>query len=491
MTLSSDLKDATNAEPFQRAKAIWRGFLDGLGITITEKVKLVLDTIGPRIIKIPMTDEYIQTSRGVMMGEAIAKPTLTILNLAIEELAFFEYIGVDITEYGYDKPAPHRDWRAYHIAGDDHIAYGPSKYLDLIGSIHIKSGSMIDGTKHGKSKIMVKYTERILYTKNLIHKIKFKNIDKNLEKSIVIDGLKVRLLEKGQSTLLKKDDRNVAYGKALQLSRTLKWLKPTWWVKMSINLFIKRMGNLLPNKRRHPKIWFQLMLPQILGGLNLGIREDIYELANNCPYPTKGVINKICLGKDVTDELALLSKLNSNKTSRGSRAYKAIADLVLDRLRKKTFPMTNQYEIVTREDLWKNYPKARDHRERLNMARTDNIFGFSEFAQIQSRGTLFSELLFSDRVESEIFSTTPYAVRYRNIWDRLVELTQGYCDVVFTKESHPRLRGKIEYSNLDDYIKVKELDLSKLIKKLNLFKDVHESGLLTRHPRGLLVDRPY
>jgi len=215
--LSSDLSNATNAIPFQTALAVLEGFMLGAGIDPGDPTcKPFWDLIGPRVVFMRSIDRYVYATRGIFMGEAIAKPILTILNLVVEELAFLDYVSVTPEELG-DDPAPHRVWRGLHIAGDDLLAHGPAKYLNSITDWQLRSGCEISLPKHGMSKNLVRYTEHILYIPNLLNRIRYKEVNSNLDRSIWTDSVKVRLLERGQSTQLKKDDRNVAFGKAMQL----------------------------------------------------------------------------------------------------------------------------------------------------------------------------------------------------------------------------------------------------------------------------------
>jgi hypothetical protein len=86
--LSSDLKDATNAQQWELTKSILKGFIQGYKLSFRSSyVDLVLGTIGPRLVLLS-DNTSVLTTVGIMMGEAIAKPSLTLLNRSIEEAAF-------------------------------------------------------------------------------------------------------------------------------------------------------------------------------------------------------------------------------------------------------------------------------------------------------------------------------------------------------------------------------------------------------------------
>jgi hypothetical protein len=166
--LSSDLKDATNAQVWDLTIAMIRAFMEGAGlIKNASYMELVLSTIGPRIVEFK-DGETIVSSTGIMMGEAIAKPSLTLLNLCIEELSFLEYTN-SLDLLTSEEPSPYREWRFLHIGGDDHLARGPLKYLERITNNHLLAGSHITPGQHGYSRIVVKYTERLINLQNLVH----------------------------------------------------------------------------------------------------------------------------------------------------------------------------------------------------------------------------------------------------------------------------------------------------------------------------------
>jgi len=276
--LSSDLKNATNAQQHKLTKALHAGYAEGAKLCFnTSYVDLVIGTIGPRLVLF-RDDTSVLSKVGIMMGEAIAKPSLTLLNLAIEELSFLEHCGAEELLYS-DDPAPYRSWRFLHIGGDDHLAKGPTSYLDRITHNHELAGSHISRGQHGYSRRCVKYTERLLNLENLKYKEPFNKSDYSL--SIIVDSVKVRLIEKGQSTMIKKDNKNVAIGKSGQLGGCIEWLPKdirffTESKKASIRaLFVERMGDLLPRKATNPRAFAAIHLPTKIGGFGLGMKHEL------------------------------------------------------------------------------------------------------------------------------------------------------------------------------------------------------------------------
>jgi hypothetical protein len=483
LTLSSDLEDATNALVQRLAEAKARGFAKGININIrTPYFKLFLKTIGPRLVYIRSRDEFIYATRGIFMGEAIAKPLLTLTNLAAEELAMVRFKNLSLEKLG-DNPIYNVNWRNLHIAGDDLLAHGPRKYLELISKIQKSWGCKLSKDKHAMSKILVRYTESVLYLPNMSNGFSKEHpIERNIEESMWTDGTKVRLLEQGQSTQLKKDEKNVAFGKALQLSTNLTY-QPTEIRQITINLFCKRMGNLLPNPKKHPKIWYQIQLPPDLGGLNLGVGEDLYSLVNNSPYPTKRIIAKATSGADCRQEFRLLGTLKGNPSIRGSVPYKEAALETVHALEDGSFPRGREI-FHTPKEMQEKYSMY--GRDLIDAARADSIFTYEEYALMSNRGLLFTDLILRVPGRKEVFNTVPYDVRYKNIWNEIMELTEGFeppCEG-FTKDNTPGLKWIIKGMGLQGFVEIPPPIKSPLGKTLGSLAEWNY-GFIVPHPTFL------
>nr|QED42904.1 putative RdRp [Phakopsora narnavirus C] len=415
--LSSDLQDATNAQQWSVTIAMLRGFIQGFGLSFRpEYVELVLSTIGPRLVC--FRDEISILSKvGIMMGEAIAKPSLTLLNLSIEELAFLRHCRAEELLYSVE-PAPYRDWRYIHIGGDDHLVKGPIPYLNLITQIHLDAGSHIDPGKHGFSRICVKYTERLLNLSNLEHGCPFDPSD--YSRSTIVDSVKVRLLERGQSTLLKKDNKNVAIGKSTQLGGCLEWLPIddrfyTETKKASIRaLFIERMGSLLPRKAVNPRAFAAIHLPTIVGGYGLGMSSELQKFLEASPEPHKGLLMKAFCGVNVKEDLKIFRVLNTNTSDRGVENIQQFQQKIIDQLSE--YP-----QMVNAMDWWelkRKFPDPSGNSKRtIALAADAGILSFEEFAKRATRGNLFQALLMG-RKDLKVFNTSPFVRTYKNIvWD--------------------------------------------------------------------------
>jgi hypothetical protein len=422
--LSSDLKDATNAQNWEVTKMLLRSFISGYGLeSRPEYINLVMDLIGPRIVELP-NFETIVSKTGIMMGEAIAKPSLTILNLAIEELAFIRYTESEARLYD-NLPAPYRDWRYVHIGGDDHLARGPTPYLDTITRIHLSAGSHISPGQHGWSTRCVKYTERLLNLGNLQYGEPFNQGD--YSRSIIVDSVKVRLLERGQSTLMKKDNKNVAIGKSAQLGGCLEWLPNdnryyTYSKKDSIRaLFIERMGELLPRKARNPKAFAAIHLPTAVGGYGLGLKRDTKKWLEASPEPTQYFVFKLFMGQAVKKDLRVLRQLNTNTSRRGVADLLDYQEELCEKLNRmaeasRRIPLHLQRGKPIAMNWWelKHQFPADNAKRTVALAADNNILSVEEFVKRVTRGNLFQELLIGTK-DLKVFNTNKYVDTYRKV----------------------------------------------------------------------------
>jgi hypothetical protein len=413
--LSSDLKDATNAQNWEVTKSLLNGFIQGFGLSsyTSDYIQLVLDLIGPRIVEFP-DFETIVSKQGIMMGEAIAKPSLTILNLAIEELAFLDYTNSLETLMTHD-PAPYRLWRYCHIGGDDHLVRGPAPYLNLITDYHRRAGSHISPGQHGYSDICVKYTERLINIGNLVYKKPFHETDNGL--STIVDSVKVRLLTRGSSTMLKKDNKNVAIGKSAQLGGCLEWLPKdnnyyTETKKASIRaLFVERMGSLLPRKAKNPRAYAAIHLPTSVGGYGLGMKSELKYFLEASPEPHRWLVSKHMMGVNVKKDLRIFRKLNSNVSTRGVEDILAFQEDLIDRL--NSYP--TYINAISFWELREKYPSDNTRRT-IALAEDDNILSVEEFVKRATRGNLFQELLLGAK-DLKVFNTKKYVDTYRqDVW---------------------------------------------------------------------------
>jgi hypothetical protein len=412
--LSSDLKDATNAQQHHLTRIMLESFMDGFGISSSVYTALALGTIGPRNVEFRKSESILSTV-GVMMGEPLAKPSLTLLNLVIEELAFLKYIHREDLIFK-DEPAPYRAWRFLHIGGDDHLAWGPPKYLDMITKLHKKAGSHITPGQHGYSRVAVKYTERVINLKNLQYRQAFHR--DNYELSTIVDSVKVRLMERGQSTMIQKDNRNVAIGKSGQLSGTLQWLPhdDRYWPRdkrVAIrNLFIERMGSLLPSRALHPRAYAAIHLPTRMGGFGLGFPDEIKDFLVRAPDPHRWLIAKASMGLCIREELRILRGLNTNTSVRGLPSQIVLEDKLLAEMNS----CPARRGAITWKELQEKFPSVNcNPRETLALAAEDGWLSFEEQVRRITRPDIFVKLIMGLEKLS-LYNTNTYTAQYQKVW---------------------------------------------------------------------------
>lgn len=415
--LSSDLKDATNAQDMTLSRAMLRGFLVGAGYNPhSPYIKYVLDLIRPRLVYF-QDGTVVRSSRGIFMGEAIAKPALTLLNVCVEELSFLTYTGQITSCLFTEAPSIPRPWRFCYIAGDDHLAVGPQGYLRTITRIHRASGSLISPEKHCISKIFVKFTEKIIDLQSLGEP------NTLTAEQIIIDSVKVRLLSQGQSTLIKKDNKNVAIGKALQLGKTLSWLPAYLYPPGKISsiraLFLIRMGPFMPSFYKNRKAWHQIHLPRILGGLDLVLKDEYTHFVKNSSYPVQLFVASLLEGKRNKDVLTALSRLNCNVASRGVTSILKYRDEIIDQL--TAYPST--VDAIDYRALREMFPDD-SNLKIIEKAEANGYYSIERYAELVTRGNLFQELLMGTG-KRKIFQTTPYVRQFARIWPYLVKSLEG------------------------------------------------------------------
>jgi hypothetical protein len=240
------------------------------------------------------------SSRGIMMGEPLAKGVLTLLNLAAEELAFHDYcVETNVPRMG-GWSGVHKDierfpifvvpWRCAVVVGDDHAAYGPDSYTDKITKNHKDWGSIISDDKHGRGSIVRLCEEVILKPHKRMVSTAYPQ-PPFYEESLVIDSIKLRLLVLCHRTRDPDQDSNPAIGKGIAMSDKLSYLTSSrrdreWKLKV-VRVFVHNYWKKLP---RGPNL-HHMYLPKALGGLGLGVDlDDIRTHVEQSGYFTRMVL---------------------------------------------------------------------------------------------------------------------------------------------------------------------------------------------------------
>jgi hypothetical protein len=427
-TLTSDLKNATNALIQKCLRKMFGAYSGGFGFSnkIAEYLSEAVGTVRHRmLISSDMKDVAI-AKRGIFMAEPLSKPGLTIHGLAMEMMAYIKIIETPSKSLSF-----RRIKTDYHQGGDDHAANGPKKYVGEITRNHIRYGSIISKTKHGISEIAIRYTEKVIYVANLDKNVPTKDLDKlGLYKdTIVVDGVKTRLLECGTSVMLSRDQKNVAVGKSGQLVRTMQYLREengfAREFKESVrNLFISRMGSYLPSRSSHPKLHALVHLPVEWGGYGLGFDDEMVVWMHQAPWPTFEIFKAAFRNRDKLNSsfrplCAFWSRTmrttNTNPSTRGVPQVEKYKMALRDRFRENP----NMHFGVTFSQLKERYPDAQDNRHMLFLARKDGFMSASDVADKAVRGNIFQSLLMSS--ERKSFNSEPIEKTYKRVWDILTE----------------------------------------------------------------------
>jgi len=414
--LSSDLKEATDRIPLPIADALLRGFYSGIGVANLPMFELARELLlTPHVLFLP--DSIIEKGRGVLMGEPLTKTVLTLQNAVCELMALWSVTG---------KKGPIRTrstpWRAFGLGGDDLIAVGPKCYLDKITSNLEKCGARLSPDKHGVSRFALKYTERLVYLKEITNWDKSMNVvPGNYPSHPCIDSIKVRLLSPLGKSLEVKNDRNVAIGKGAALGKVIKWLPKQCfsnaWKNLARARFIQRMGPYLPSSSENPTLAAQILLPATLGGLDLFFDEDLPGLYRKLPYPTRVVITALLTLKDdrVEEARLCLASFVTNSTIRGFELKANLREWVRSTI-QSLVPSGSPWTLVG--------DRGVSLADRLAFLRTKGWFTLWESVKLILRPFLFADIL-SGKSPASTYNTEKWVSRYHRIWDQVTVLLPG------------------------------------------------------------------
>jgi len=366
--MSSDLTNATNCQDRVLSKALLEGVLEGFGYSLSEYDREVLSLLDvDRDLSFP-DGTGIRSTNGIFMGEHLAKISLVTLGLCVEELSYREtrnfpfYIDGVFSDVGSNDGNKEDWWRFFHLGGDDHIAGGPSDYLDRITSNYLACGSEISVNKHGRSRRCVRYCERMI---NLDQRIRDKDTlranSSAPHESLIVDGIKCRLLAKDDAVSNKAQDTNTAIGKAKAFSGCIKWLPhdnvlwPEGKVTLIRNLFIMRMGGNLPNRVNEPKLHSMAFLPVELGGFDLnmdgpGDKTETLGWLDKSPDVIKWIVNALHGGWEMTPAIKnCIRQYNTAISVRGTKRRNIHTDNIIDSYQKIKLYRENKTYITFQE----------------------------------------------------------------------------------------------------------------------------------------------
>jgi hypothetical protein len=356
------------------------------------------------------------------MGEPMTKAILTLIALAAEERAIRDYL-----ELPYQ--AIQVTWRAFAVGGDDHIAYGPIGYLSKITENLERWGCKISPLKHTVSAEAVKYCEKILLLKDRDLFIRPNQVNRSAEsydRSIFVDSIKVRLLSPISKSIEVQDDRNIAIGKARSFGRTILWMNPAIfdrkWLLLVRARFCERMRHYLP--KEGTRLYSQIMLPQDLGGLGLGFKDELPSLIAQSPEATKQFVVKLLRGSATMRERILFKSFTRNLPRRGtSRALDL--QLFYDLSAGKPEPIA---EARDRLGIPADIPLRLLTKE---LARR-RLFTFERMEDVVFRPIVFKELLLMEGPpeSKDLYNTEPWKSRYQRLWDETFEDNYNHQDII-------------------------------------------------------------
>jgi hypothetical protein len=237
---------------------------------------------------------------------------------AAHMLALYRYAYEDpLKEVFITRKYPKFDWDWFRVAGDDFVALGPKRYLELLKNCHLILGHKV-GT-YIYSKRVTRYCEEPLIFQNRRTGQGKPIWECEYAEHIHVDALKVRVFSpcgKISSGPI-EDFKSPVIGKGQALERKLAWLPPDWkhLEHFLIMRWCFRMSDYIDLTEPY---WF---LPQSLGGCGLPNPYDWADVVvgayNRCP--TYLTCTKAVLSGDVPFWLnKVLQSMSAGGISRGS-----------------------------------------------------------------------------------------------------------------------------------------------------------------------------
>jgi len=398
--LSSDFESATDNVPFWLSECIIESLIES-----TNRFEYLSGIICSR--EVIIDDNVIYNNQGVFMGEPLSKIVLVLSILALEDFVFSRYHELNPLRIYTSKDIP----RAFHIGGDDHLIFGEIKYLEQIEKSSEEIGYVRSLQKSTISILGNIYTEKLLYFKGMILNMPYKEIDKNVDKSIFADSIKVRLISPFTKVLESRDDRNIAIGKSKSLASTFQYAREGYFkhiCRISLQRMLQRFAPFLP-KPHHKKMTAFIKLPVVLGGLGLVIDpsfNDYEKLPEIFWWAITAIAENVSYNYKVR---RILSSGFQNPTAiEDIQFLKDFIDLMED------FPNLSG---ISFKELKDKFPEIKDNEELIEKARGDNIIPMREFLQLLDRGFKFDKIIRMKTVKQ--FNTKSNRKRFWEIWDKL------------------------------------------------------------------------
>jgi hypothetical protein len=413
--LHSDFTSATDAVPHVVSRIVLETLFDEFGLI--DRHSFLLRTLGPREIHIGK--EKFLSQRGILMGEPFSKIVLITTVLAAEEIVFSEHFNLSL-ERQYTK-SQLLTWRAFHVGGDDHKVYGPITYLKRLTEFNRSIGYLIseNSGKHIMTRHAGLYTEKMFFYHGKDPTIPVSQINYKIDESIFVDSIKLRLLSPFSKPIDARGDRNIAIGKAKQLTRTIRWLDPKGPLgtiaRNAVTRFTIRFANYIP--RPHRKTLTSIMrLPVSLGGLGLVFNptEVSYK---NLPKIWKDALYTLYANSNSRESLEvhkiLQSVWSNTETSMSPETLKE-RDRIIESESTVTFK-----EIT--EEFFKDKKLPGGYLDKVQALEKEGFLPLERYLMYFDRPHRFRNFLRGKPRKQ--FNTSKYITRCSNAWKKLQSLS--------------------------------------------------------------------
>jgi hypothetical protein len=282
--VQGDLKVATDNMVHDYVSCALKGYLEGAG-RLTHFNSLCVDLLcSPRAVY-RGTQFRFNSKSGILMGDPLTKPALSIMTRVARHLAIYRYAYEKVGIHGlFKNPYPQFNWDIGRSAGDDFVEIGPISFLNLVKTTHQVLGHVV-GTYIISQRIVRYCEEPLLFQgKRTFHGKPLWAVE-DYQSTIHVDALKVRIFSPCGSVSPGSisDFKNPVIGKGQALSRKLPWLPPSW--QHLRKSFILRWGFRMNSYMDLSEpYWY---LPRLFGGGDLPSPfewEDVVEgTLNRCP----------------------------------------------------------------------------------------------------------------------------------------------------------------------------------------------------------------
>jgi hypothetical protein len=394
--LTSDLTQASEYLEHEISKTMVKAYMRGIGCTSAYHSLATNLLLSPRYLSSDLPDyvwEGSTTRRGSLMGDPGTKGTLMLTMIVAEEIAWLRYkaeeLGVSIETIEGRRP-PNPVWRLFRAAGDDHLAIGPRRYLELIRDTLISLSCRISFEKSYISRMGAYFTEELILKTNSSRWEHANFIDSSVnqyETTYHVDSIKVRLLSPCSKTTLVRDDGNPAVGKIKFFLRKLLWLPKGFEALKLVALarFEARFKEYLPAEncllRYLPEQFGGLGLPRPLGVLESSVHE--------LHWLIKSAIMQVQNGTASEFVKRALWTFRANSSFRGmTLATRAEEELraIFSFFVADSFPLAQLVE----DHQWRHGLRRRDYQR---LARKAGYISMSDLLEETNRPTYFKYVM--------------------------------------------------------------------------------------------------